>query len=465
MLGVLQENLLVLLSFDDQRCLVIRNTVDIGLFGGQYRLIASRIYDYIDKYKVAPKTHLPDILDDKINGDNKREGELYEDVISSIHAAHTSINAEYIMSQLETFVRRQSLRTIAVDLAKALQRDTEDSLDEADKLIRSATKTSLSLFDPGLRLGDKERSLDFLNVNQDSFATGIEELDRRGYGPTRKELWLLIANTKGGKTWSLIHLARMAIVHRLRVVHITLEMSEERAAQRYFQAFFAMSKRKEKFITTRFQSDELGRINGFDEKVVIPELYLDDPGIQEKLEKKIDKARGLNNIIIKQFPTGQLTVPQLRAYLDNLETTERFIPDLLVLDYPDLMKVDKANYRLSLDEIYKDVRGIGVERNMAIAAVSQSNRSASKSKVVGTDNVAEAYTKIAHADVAITLSQTPAEHALGLARLFVGAGRNDADKITVVISQNLGTGQFVIDSHLMKGNYFGLLPKDENEEE
>ncbi len=141
------------------------------------------------------------------------------------------------------------------------------------------------------------------------------------------------------------------------------------------------------------------------------------------------------------------------------------MPDLLLVDYPDLMKLDKANYRLSLDETYKDVRGIAVERNIAVAVVSQSHRAAAKVKLVGAENVAEAYSKIAHADTVLTLSQTKGEEQLHLARLHVAAGRNDQDNLTLVISQNLGTGNFVVDSTIMRGNYFGLLPKvDEGEE-
>ena len=467
LLGVLQENLLVLLTFDEQRSPIIRNTIDVALFGGQYKTIAARIYDYIDKFKKPPKAHISDILDDKINSDNKREAELYSDVITSINDAQQGINAEYVMSQLETFVRRQSLRTVAIDLSKALQRDTEESLEEADALIKKATTQGLSLFDAGTRLSDSKRSLEFLDANSISFPTGIAELDKRGFGPTRKEFWLFIANTKGGKTWMLIHLAKMALMHRLKVLHVTLEMSETRAAQRYFQAFFNMSKRDELFKSNKFQLDSLGRISGFNPVNLKPTITMDDPKIRGKLEKRITKwsKRMLDNIIVKQFPTGGLTVAKLRAYLDNLEVTERFVPDLLVIDYPDLMKIPGTDHRLGLDELYKELRGIGVERNIAVAAVSQSHRGAAKAKLVGAENVAEAYSKIAHSDTVITLSQTPAEAQMGLARLHVAAGRNDSDKVTLVISQNYGTGMFVIDSVVMRGNYFGLLPPVEGDVE
>lgn len=467
LLGALQENLLVLLCFDKERAPIIRNTIEVNLFGGQYRQIVVRVYDYIDKYKKPPGDHLADILDDKLHAENKREADLYKDVVSSIYEAQPGINAEYVMTQLGVFGRRQALRTIAVDLAKALQRDTEASLEEADVLIRKAQNSPLNLFDPGLRLGDKTRSLNFLDIAQSSFPTGIAELDRRGFGPTRKELFLAIANTKGGKTWFLIHLAKIALMHRLKVCHVTLEMSEDRAAQRYFQALFSISKRKERFQTTRFKRDSLDRITALESVELRPALSLDDDNIRGKLERRVEKwgNRMLNNIVIKQFPTGTLTINQLTAYLDNLELQEHFVPDLLLIDYPDLMRLDKANLRLSIDELYKDLRGVGVARNLAVAAVSQSHRGAARAKTVEADNVAEAYSKIAHADVAITISQTKAEEQLGLARLFVAAGRNDKDRLTLAISQNFGTGQFIVDSAPLRGNYWNLLPKPEDAED
>jgi len=147
-----------------------------------------------------------------------------------------------------------------------------------------------------------------------------------------------------------------------------------------------------------------------------------------------------------------------------LENNNRFVPDLLVLDYPDLMDIDKDNYRLGLDEVYKQVRGICVQRNLAGAVVSQGNRSSERAKKVKNDNVAEAWSKIAHADCVITYNQTEPEHQMGLARLYVSAGRNDEDKITIIISQNYAMGSFVVDSVLMSGsNYWGLLPTNEGE--
>lgn len=463
LLNALQENLIVLLTYDQERASIIRGIVAPEMWSGPYRQLVVRLYDHLDRFKKPAGDHLPDILADKIEKPGS-ESQLYVDIIESIHSAKEGINPEYVMSQLETFIRRQSLRTVAVTLAKALQRDTEESLDEAETLIASAGKSTLSVFDPGTRLSDKKRALKFLDINETAFPIGIPELDRRGFGPTRKELWLFIGNTGAGKSWMLIQLAKMALLSRAKVVHLTLEMSEERAAQRYMQTLFAISKRDETYQTTRFQRDTLGRISGFDSNRVKPRLSLADPKIRKKLHEKIDKwgPRLLDNIIIKQFPSGALTVNQIKAYLDNLEQTQQFVPDLLIVDYPDLMKIPaNENYRLGLDEIFKELRGMAITRNMALAAVSQSHRAAAKAKQVGADNVSEAYSKIQHSDTVITYTQTKGERQLGLARLYVAKGRNDSDRLTIVISQQYGFGGFVLDSILMTGNYWGNLPKDE----
>lgn len=179
LLGALQENLITLLVYDEERSSIVRGTVDATLFGGPYRTIVARIYDFLDKFKKPPQDHLPDLLSDKLESANKREATLYEDIIISIHNAQKTINPEYTMASLETFIKRQSLRTIAVDLSKALQRDTEESLEQAQALIAGANHTSLSVFDPGTRLSNKDRALEFLDIQSTALPTGIPELDKQ----------------------------------------------------------------------------------------------------------------------------------------------------------------------------------------------------------------------------------------------------------------------------------------------
>lgn len=459
--------MITLLSFDEDNCKLIRGSVEPSMFGGIYREFSTRIYEYIDRYGKPPGEHLPDLFEKELTSEKKGVAGLYRDIIESVYEASDGINTVYVMNQLETFVRRQSLRSVTVELTRALNKDTEESIEEAYELITQATKQTLKVFEPGTRLGDKEKVLGFLNEENFAFPTGIPELDKRGFGPTRREMFLYMSDTKKGKSWLLIHLAKVALMHRLNVVHLTLEMDEGKVSKRYLQTFFGISKRKEKMYVTKFERDKQRQITGFEDREVTPRITFEDHDIEEQLGKRIDKwkTRILDNIVIKHFPAGTLTFPQYLAYLDNLEVTEKFVPDLVILDYPDLMKLHGDNPRFALDELYKNLRGAATARNHALAVVSQSNRLGAKAKTVDRTHAAEAYSKIQHADCAITYTQTQQEKALGLARLLVTAGRNDQDEITVVLSQNYAMGQYVIDSNLMNKSYWDEVKLASGEDE
>lgn len=452
----MQENIIALVANDEKHAPLVRGSVELGMFGGPYRVLAARIYDYWDKYKKPPGDHLPDIMSDKLEGDSK-EAELYTDIVASVLSVKADLNTEYVLNQLEMFVQRQSLKSVAQDLVRALQRNTDEGLEEAKELIANANKKTLTVFDPGLRLSDQDNALKFLNRNDhDTLPLGIPELDKRRFGPTRKELWLLVGNTKAGKTFSLVHLGKMASRHGFKVAHVSLEMGRDNVAKRYLQTYFGMANRPDPIKTVDFKKDADNHIVGFTEKEVHPKLHLDDPAIKSKLRRRLTRwgPGVLENVFVKDFPTGQLSIPQLRAYLDSLEATQQFAPDLLIVDYPDLMKINGADYRLGIDQIFKDLRGLAGERNMAVAVVSQSHRGAAKAKLVGADNVSEAYSKIAHADVVLTYTSTDEERQLGLARLYVAAGRNDEDRLTIILSQQYALGVFARDSGLMGKEYW-----------
>jgi len=139
----------------------------------------------------------------------------------------------------------------------------------------------------------------------------------------------------------------------------------------------------------------------------------------------------------------------LRGYLDSLEMSRRIVPDLLLVDYADLMSIGTRDYRHELGNLYKDLRGLAVSRNIAVATASQSNRSSLDAKIITGGSVAEDFSKIATSDVVLTYNRTEAERTIGTARLWVEKGRNDADKFTLLISQNYATGQFCISSTRM----------------
>ncbi|MCK5605894.1 hypothetical protein KAR91_28615, partial [Candidatus Pacearchaeota archaeon] len=156
-----------------------------------------------------------------------------------------------------------------------------------------------------------------------------------------------------------------------------------------------------------------------------------------------------NNLIVKEFPTSRLTMPMLESYLETLDVQDNFQPDLLILDYIDLMKLNPDRIRIDTQQLYKELRGLGMERNMAIASVSQTNKSGEDVDLITAQYLAEDYQKSANADTIITYNQTTEEKRIGLARLLSLKSRDQRTGDIIVVSQAYNVGQFAVDAALL----------------
>ena len=456
--GALQENILTLLVFDDAACKTVRGSLTPQLFESSvFREVAGHAINFIDQFGEAIKDHLPDSMESILLGDDKRKASSYKRLLDNLFIARDSVNAEYVISQLHKFVRQQNLKSAVIRAVECIE---DGRIDAAEVELQKGLNTQVVTFSKGTTIADPASALSFLDEHEQPLMTGIEELDRRGVGPMRKEQLVMMAPAGMGKTWGLIHLGKWALLQRQTVVHITLEMSEARVAQRYLQAFFAVAKRDAAAQIPTFRKGKDGSMEDvFYEEV--KRLSLQDPNIRSKLASKIKREfRRRPPLIIKQFPTSSLTVTQLDAYLDGLERYHKVIPDMVIIDYPDLMALDEANLRTSIGSTNKALRGQAIRRNYAQVIASQSNREGARARMVDATHAGEDYSKIATADTVLTLSQTPMEKKLGLARLFTAKARNEEGAFISLITQAYGIGQFALDSAPMgQGDYWDYLSR------
>lgn len=453
--GALQENLLALLCFSAKSASLIRNAVEPELFSSPlYREIVARVVDFLDRHKAPCGEHLPDLLEDILNRKDQ-EAELAERLVVSVLQMQGKVNEDYVVAQLEGFIRGQRLKTAVISASELLQ---EGNLEQAEVELDKGLRSRLQLFSPGLTLAQGWKKAIAGEVRQDVVRTGVKELDAWDLGPGRGEQHLLIGPPKRVKTWWLVNLGKRALLARLRVLHVTLELSEAQIIQRYLQSLFSIMRHKARVEVSRLETDALGRFVSFEREHVKERLGLSDAKAMKAVEAKLDKLRFKENLLVKSFPTGMLTMSGLRAYLDALERAHNFIPDLLIVDYPDLMKVDPKNLRIDLGAVFRDLRGLAVERNLIQAVVTQANRIGAEAKLLTDVHASEDFSKIATADTVITYSQTIAEKELGLARLFVSNTRvSERDRFVVLISQAYSIGQFCLDSALMTDGYWARL--------
>lgn len=452
--GALQENILILLCFSDE-VKMLSNVITTDLFESSiYRDVASAALDFYREFQKPIAEHLPDVLHYQLESP---KGELFKHVLDAIFQSKDSINKNYVMKQLEKFIRQQKLKQTVKETADKI---LDDDLEGAEQVFDKYKKTMLKQFDIGTKLSDTVKSLRFLKEETQSHHTGIKLLDELGICPAPKELFVFVSLPGYGKSWFFVHIGKYALLQRKKILHITLEMSEENVCKRYVQSLFNISKQAlDSYTVPVFTRTEEGILSSIDFKEIRKKtLGLTDEGIEKTINSKLKKLKK-PQVIVKEFPTGSLTMRTLNAYLDNLEASIKFIPDIIIVDYADLMSIDKDNVRVATGRTYQELRGLAVERNLSVVTASQANRTAEGIKWITRKQLAEDYSKVAIADNLVTFNQTPAEYKLKLARLFIDKGRNDRSGDAILISQNYALGQFCMDSIRMDNEYWKILPQ------
>jgi DnaB-like helicase C terminal domain len=456
--GSLQENVLTVLCFDDGHCKTIRAAVTHRTFeSAVFREVAGAAIDYIDLYGEAIKDHLPDSLEHLLKGDDARKASSYERLLKNLFDARERVNPEYVVTQLQKFVRLQKFKSALIDAVDMVE--SKGDIDAAEVIMQEGMRSQIVTFDRGLALDNAEDVASvFDDPEEEGFDLGIDELDRRGIIPRRKEVYAFIAARGKGKSWWVTHCSKQALIQRWSVVIVSLEMSQKRYAVRFLQAFFSISRREAHIRVARIMRDRDGNL----EEIVheeIQRMAMTDADARDTLLRRAKREfRKRAPIRIKQFPSGELTMQGLEAYLDGLERHDKFTPDVICLDYPELMKIDSKNKRIDLGQIVVAFRGMCVRRNAAGIIVSQGNREAEEASTVTGGMIAEDISQLATADVLLTYSQTLAEYSLGLARIFVEKARNAPGKMMVLVTQAYEIGQFCMDSVAVRlRDYFDMV--------
>jgi replicative DNA helicase len=231
--------------------------------------------------------------------------------------------------------------------------------------------------------------------NNVAIPTGFPLIDTRMDGLRKKEMMFILADTGVGKSLLMTYIGARAIEAGFRVLHISLEVSTPRNMVRYLATF-----------------DQDRSISIHDiQQMRKPE------DIVYKMEEIKEKYYG--KFFLCDLPTSKGTVDDVERLVDQTE------PDLVVLDYLDLMKpIFRRDRRFEIAELAQAMRGMAVEKNFHILSASQTNRSGHETRVVDINMTAEDYDKIRTADDVIGLGQTRIDVERHHLVAYVGKARN-----------------------------------------
>lgn len=365
------------------------------------------IFDYKEKYGKSPTQ---DALVEEVSQmceSSKSKAKIEDDYLECIeHMAEADLfDLEYIKDKVLMFGKRQALVDAILESANVIEKQNDTDYSNVEKLIKDALLVGEDTNNLGISIFEdiEERFASYLEDEDviERIPTGMEKLDLcLGGGVGRTEMAVIIAPPGKGKTTCLISMASNAIEEGYNVLHISLENNEKQILRNYDMRL----------------------------------LKKDMDYIKENLGKSIKamfniKKLKKGDLKVKKYPTKSVTVTTIRALLDQLKIVEKFVPDVLVIDYGMILKPKREfnDKRSGIEGIYEDLRALADDYNCAVYTAAQGNRASLSKKIVTTGDIAECFAIANVADVCLALCQTPKEKSQGIMRGFLAKNRDNPD--------------------------------------
>lgn len=329
---------------------------------------------------------------------------------------HEGLEArDYLLDRITFFAKVQSLRKAFEVCLKKVDRNPEDddTWQEVYDILRKAMNTDRN-FDPGLyylnTVRERYERMNQTEDNQEVFITGTPSIDDniKGGGYLRGEIFSVMAPSGTGKSLYLTGMAAANALRGKKVVYISLELSEDRVAERFDTMLTGCN---------------------------IKYLYAEKEEVFTALDSMLEEQKGINPIIIKFFPGKTADVNTIRAYLAQLKF-HNFCPDLVIVDYIGMMK-DYPGIPVfeSRERLVTDLRALANEGDKFMCGTAmQPNRNAKEAQKVGrieTEHTGASVDQINALDGFLALMQNEAEYAMNLGRGSVLKQRSGKANITI----------------------------------
>ena len=234
-------------------------------------------------------------------------------------------------------------------------------------------------------LQDYEERFEFYHQTEEKIPFDLEFFNRitKG-GLPNKTLNIALAGTGVGKSLFMCHVASSILLQSKNVLYITLEMAEEKIAER---------------IDANLLSVDIQQLDQ------LPKMMFDS-----KVNKIAKKTQG--QLIIKEYPTASASVGHFRALLNDLALKKAFKPDIIFIDYLNICassrysKLGNVNSYSYIKAIAEELRGLAVEANVPIVSATQTTRSGYGSSDVDLTDTSESFGLPATADLMFALIST-----------------------------------------------------------
>ena len=344
-------------------------------------LLFSEIYKFVEKYNSLPTKEALSIEINSNKSVNEDEYKKITDILSTLDKE--PVNTEWLLETTEKFCKDRAIHNAILGGIQILDgKDKEHTPEYLPELLSGALSVS---FDQKVGhdylLETKER-YDFYKKKEERLELDLDFFNKitRGGIPS-KTLNICLAGTGVGKTMFMTHLASSVLLQGKNVLYITMEMAEERIAERV--------------------DANLLNVGMSDLEELPYKMY------ETKINKLQKKTTG--QLIVKEYPTASASVAHFKNLLSELAMKKSFKPDIVFIDYLNICASSRfkaganVNSYTYIKAIAEELRGLAVEQDIPIFSATQTTRSGFVSSDVGLEDTSESFGLPATADFMFAL--------------------------------------------------------------
>jgi len=316
------------------------------------KIVYDKIKSFIDEYNVIPTK---DALVIASQNDKSLNEDQYKEVVELIHELEpTDHNKDWLYKETEKFCKDKAIYNAILQSISIIDgRDTARSEDGIPQLLQDALGVC---FDNNVGhdyIESADKRYEFYHRVESRVPFDLEYFNKiTNGGMPNKTLNVCLAGTGVGKSLFMCHVAASVLAQGKNVLYITLEMAEERIAER---------------IDANLMNITMDQLKD------LPKTIFDN-----RIEKIRAKTEG--TLIIKEYPTTGAHTGHFKALLNELQLKRQFKPDLIVIDYLNICASSRfkgganINSYTLIKSIAEELRGMAVEENVPILSATQTTR-------------------------------------------------------------------------------------------
>jgi archaellum biogenesis ATPase FlaH len=354
-------------------------------FEGSHKVVFDLIVNFVATHNKLPTGRVLDIELQKVSAP--------EDVLNSSSIlineinTKTDLDTEYLINETEKWCKDRAVYLAIMDSIGIIDgKDPEKSEGAIPEILSTALGVS---FDQAIGhdyIDDADGRFEFYNRTEERIPWDLDYFNKitKG-GIPNKTLNVCLAGTGVGKSLFMCHNAASVLQQGKNVLYITMEMAEERIAER---------------IDANLMDLPIQQLESLPKDV-----------FSEKIQKI---AKGtIGKLLIKEYPTGAAHSGHFRALLNELKLKKKFAPDIIYIDYLNICSSSRMkamggsiNSYTYIKAIAEELRGLAIEFNLPIMTATQTTRSGFSNTDVGLEDTSESFGLPATADLMFALIAT-----------------------------------------------------------